>query len=644
MLSTVVLLLVFSLFLSGYARVAEGWSGAPLFLHQLMTRDALEGLEWIGEKIGIAQVSMYANLVDQQLPHCVDACHRVKLFQKTFHAYGGEQCHLKGAEDWASEFIKKARDGYVAGNRAEADRYLGYAIHFIQDALCPAHVFPFKEGGTSAHTNFEAYTDKAYGERAAWRSRVRDAPPTYVSSAEHLRDEIIRAALWVNSEIDCSFEAQDGNPYKSTRQGAYERISQVEPVSVSLAGAVYRIEGWRMTDDDIGRIMERIAGLVKGAAIWAVYQTVHVHSIDNQDRGKDPSTRTDLSGSIMISYTRCGRSQSEVKATPYWVQVDRNSRVTLSVASNPNGWSFSRWWDDYAAHGQRNTETFSFDVGTSDHKVAAFFFLGYSLHVRAYPNFQHWPDSVGSDLNANVEVRYWTLEGSHVPEVKSTPFIVYCLRGSKARVAVSTPYPLGYAWDPSSRWDNYAHGYAPSGESSIELDLDRDRIAVAYFSSRTLKGANVQLAEGARRCLIATATYGSELSPEVQLLRSFRDNMIMSTFAGSSFMRAFNSLYYSFSPQMAQLVSESQFLKNAVKLLLYPLLGILTTAADVHSTFGFYPELATLMTGTLSSALIGLTYLLPPMMLTSALACKWRTLHLPRRLPGGVSPSTRKEP
>jgi peptide/nickel transport system substrate-binding protein len=44
-------------------------------------------------------------------------------------------------------------------------------------------------------------------------------------------------------------------------------------------------------------------------------------------------------------------------------------------------------------------------------------------------------------------------------------------------------------------------------------------------------------------CVIATATFGSELSPEVQFLRTFRDQKVMVTFAGSQFMVVFNASY-----------------------------------------------------------------------------------------------------
>ena len=49
-------------------------------------------------------------------------------------------------------------------------------------------------------------------------------------------------------------------------------------------------------------------------------------------------------------------------------------------------------------------------------------------------------------------------------------------------------------------------------------------------------------------CLIATATYGSELAPQVQQLREIRDNHLLGTESGTSFMNSFNQFYYSFSP------------------------------------------------------------------------------------------------
>ena len=88
-------------------------------------------------------------------------------------------------------------------------------------------------------------------------------------------------------------------------------------------------------------------------------------------------------------------------------------------------------------------------------------------------------------------------------------------------------------------------------------------------------------------CLIATATYGSELAPQVQLLREIRDNTILQTESGTSFMTGFNQFYYSFSPTIADYERENPAFKEAVKLTLTPLLTSLTLLqyADIDSEY-----------------------------------------------------------
>jgi len=86
-------------------------------------------------------------------------------------------------------------------------------------------------------------------------------------------------------------------------------------------------------------------------------------------------------------------------------------------------------------------------------------------------------------------------------------------------------------------------------------------------------------------CLIATATYGSELAPQVQLLREIRDNTVLQTQSGTSFMTAFNQFYYSFSPAVADYERENAVFKEAVKITLTPLLASLALLqyADIDS-------------------------------------------------------------
>jgi len=83
-------------------------------------------------------------------------------------------------------------------------------------------------------------------------------------------------------------------------------------------------------------------------------------------------------------------------------------------------------------------------------------------------------------------------------------------------------------------------------------------------------------------CLIATATFGSELAPQVQQLRELRDNSLLQTESGNTFMTGFNMFYYSFSPTIADLERENPIFKEAVKLTITPLLTSLSILNHVN--------------------------------------------------------------
>jgi hypothetical protein len=84
-------------------------------------------------------------------------------------------------------------------------------------------------------------------------------------------------------------------------------------------------------------------------------------------------------------------------------------------------------------------------------------------------------------------------------------------------------------------------------------------------------------------CLIATATYGSELAPQVQQLRELRDNQLLNTESGTQFMGAFNDIYYSFSPIIADYERENPYFKEAVKLAITPMISSLSLMENANS-------------------------------------------------------------
>ena len=102
-------------------------------------------------------------------------------------------------------------------------------------------------------------------------------------------------------------------------------------------------------------------------------------------------------------------------------------------------------------------------------------------------------------------------------------------------------------------------------------------------STSTNESTEDESTEEGGGCLIATAAYGSEMSQQVQLLREIRDNQLMNTEAGKSFMSGFNEMYYSFSPYIADYERENPMFKEIVKVGLTPMLSSLAIMENADS-------------------------------------------------------------
>jgi hypothetical protein len=128
------------------------------------------------------------------------------------------------------------------------------------------------------------------------------------------------------------------------------------------------------------------------------------------------------------------------------------------------------------------------------------------------------------------------------------------------------------------------------------------------------------------KCVIATATFGSEASPAVQFLRNFRDRLVLSTTAGSAFMQVFNAWYYSFSPSVAEFIASNDPIRAPIRVFLYPLLGVLGISTFAYSLFSATPEFAIVMAGLVASSLIGLVYLTLPVLVGMRSLLKRRSI------------------
>ena len=111
-------------------------------------------------------------------------------------------------------------------------------------------------------------------------------------------------------------------------------------------------------------------------------------------------------------------------------------------------------------------------------------------------------------------------------------------------------------------------------EVTVTITEERESITLSSELGKAVKGGG---------CLIATATYGSELSPQVQQLRELRDNQLLQTESGTAFMGMFNDVYYSFSPVISDMERESPIFKEIVKVGLTPMISTLSLMENAES-------------------------------------------------------------
>ena len=125
----------------------------------------------------------------------------------------------------------------------------------------------------------------------------------------------------------------------------------------------------------------------------------------------------------------------------------------------------------------------------------------------------------------------------------------------------------------------------------VAIDSENDKLYAANIASGTVLAVDLkqeeisleldqtespQTTETGGGCLIATATYGSELANQVQFLREVRDNTLLTTASGATFMTGFNHIYYSFSPTIADWERQNPMFKESVKAFITPMISTLS--------------------------------------------------------------------
>jgi len=128
-----------------------------------------------------------------------------------------------------------------------------------------------------------------------------------------------------------------------------------------------------------------------------------------------------------------------------------------------------------------------------------------------------------------------------------------------------------------------AVGCNDCGQCDVGNWTDIVQVAVGWFHTLGLKSNGTVVAVGgtvpdepASGCFIATAAYGTPMAGEIEILREFRDEYLLTSPLGQALV----NLYYMVSPPMAEFITEHPSLKPVVRAGLLPAVAMSTVIVN----------------------------------------------------------------
>jgi hypothetical protein len=120
-------------------------------------------------------------------------------------------------------------------------------------------------------------------------------------------------------------------------------------------------------------------------------------------------------------------------------------------------------------------------------------------------------------------------------------------------------------WENTSTWvdsskDHHIWRYEKVAECQYHGIRDREFI----------NNSDERYNGGGGMCFIATAAYGTELDPRLDILRSFRDQVLLPNSLGKRFV----DFYYRYSPPIADLIRPHKSLRVIIRIVLKPIIAI----------------------------------------------------------------------
>jgi len=237
--------------------------------------------------------------------------------------------------------------------------------------------------------------------------------------------------------------------------------------------------------------------------------------------------------SLTISSTEGGSVTEPGEGT----SIHAASTVVNIVAQPDEGYQFMKWTGDV-------------DTIVDVNAAATTITMNDSYSITA--NFETWHPKPVALLTVS------STEGGSVTEPSEGTF--WCPLGIEVNLMAEAG--SGYQF---SHWSGDVGTIDDVNAASTTITMDN-----SYSITANFEGA------GSRCCCVATAAYGTPMAEELQILREFRDEYLLTNPVGKSLVE----FYYKVSPPIAEFITEHPSLKPAARAGLAPAVALSTIAVS----------------------------------------------------------------
>ena len=398
-------------------------------------------------------------------------------------------------------------------------------------------VFTYDEGTV---VELVATPDESY-RFVEWTGDVGTIADVYAAETNIIMNGDYSITAEFVKQYDLTISSTEGGSVTEPGEGTftYDEGTVVDLVATPDAG--YRFVEWTGDVSTIDDVYATATNITMNGDYAITANFVAVYDLTMAADPEVGGTATDLTGE-----------------SPY----AEGAEVSIKAEAN-EGYAFANWTATAGVFGNATAEETTFTMPAQNVTVTANF---EEIPPPVYP-------TVTTKAATNITANSSTLNMDHNVGEFSPVHVRFAYKKSE-----------GLFWSYTNWITQSGNGTYAESVNGLSSNTEYDFKAQLNYNDTEIEveGATLQFTTDtpppSGGCFIATAAYGTPAAEQIDVLREFRDTVLLENTAGSQFV----ALYYQLSPPIANFIAGNELLRTLVReLLIDPIVWVVEATGDI---------------------------------------------------------------